>query len=104
MMRSAKVYNFGIYAGDLLEEEKGKKYRFRYYEEYYGPPVSLTLPVERKEFEFNGFPSFFDGLLPEGMQLEALLRSAKIDRNDNFSILLLTGKDLVGSVTVEGGE
>lgn len=103
-MRSAKVYNFGIYAGDLFEEEKGKQYRFRYYDEYSGPPVSLTLPVEQKEYEFNSFPAFFDGLLPEGVQLDALLRKAKIDRNDNFSILLLTGKDLVGSVTVEGGE
>ena len=100
-MRSAKVYNFGIYAGDLFEYEKGKKYRFRYCDEYSGPPVSLTLPVEQQMYEFSNFPPFFDGLLPEGIQLEALLRRAKIDRNDNFSILVMTGKDLVGSVTVE---
>ena len=50
---------------------------------------------------FDEFPPFFEGLLPEGIQLDALLRQTKIDRNDFFSILLITGKDLVGSVTLE---
>jgi serine/threonine-protein kinase HipA len=100
-VRIAKVFNFGIYAGDLIEDEKGAKYRFIYCEEYSGPPVSLTLPSNRREYDFNKFPPFFEGLLPEGVQLEALLRMAKIDSSDFFSILTLTGKDLVGSVTVE---
>lgn len=103
-MRKAEIYNFGIYAGDLIEDERGKKYRFRYADEYSGPPVSLTLPAVVKEYEFDIFPPFFEGLLPEGVQLEALLRKAKIDRNDYFSILLITGKDLVGSVTVQEPE
>ncbi len=100
-MRIAKVFNFGIYAGDLIEDVKGSKYRFRYCEQYSGPSVSLTLPLIRSEYEFNHFPPFFEGLLPEGVQLDALLRKMKIDSNDFFSILMVTGKDLVGSVTVE---
>jgi serine/threonine-protein kinase HipA len=103
-MRIAKIFNFGVYAGDLIEDEKGSKYRFRYCEEYSGSPVSLTLPLIRREYEFNSFPPFFEGLLPEGVQLDALLRKMKIDSNDYFSILLVTGKDLVGSVTVEESE
>jgi len=100
-MRKAKVFNFGIYAGELIELEKTKKYQFNYDNNYNGSPVSLTLPLKQKEYLFDEFPPFFEGLLPEGIQLDALLRQTKIDRNDFFSILLITGKDLVGSVTLE---
>ena len=40
-------------------------------------------------------------LLPEGYQLEALLKRLKIDRDDPFSQLIATGKDMVGSVTIK---
>lgn len=100
-MRKARVYNFGIPAGELIEIETGNKYKFVYLDEYNGPPISLTMPVNKKEFTFEEFPPFFDGLLPEGVQLEALIRQMKIDRNDLFSQLVQVGKDLVGSVTVE---
>ncbi|MCW8805577.1 MAG: HipA N-terminal domain-containing protein [Ignavibacteriaceae bacterium] len=100
-MKKAKVYNFGILAGELIEIEKGHKYKFVYSDNYTGTPVSLTMPVKQKEYEFNQFPPFFDGLLPEGVQLEALIRQMKIDKNDFFSQLLHVGKDLIGSVTVE---
>lgn len=100
-MKKAKVFNFGIYAGDLVELEKNKRYQFNYADTYNGPPISLTLPTKQKEYVFEEFPPFFEGLLPEGIQLDALLRQTKIDRNDFFSILLITGKDLVGSVTLE---
>lgn len=103
-MRKAKVYNFGSYAGELIELEKRKKYEFKYSDKYDGPPVSLTMPTNQREYSFDHFPPFFEGLLPEGIQLDALLRQTKIDRNDYFSILIVTGKDLVGSVTVEEAE
>ncbi len=101
MMRKAKVYNFGIPAGKLIEIEPEHKYKFVYLDDYKGKPISLTMPVNKKEYEFNEFPPFFDGLLPEGVQLEALVRQLKIDKNDYFSQLVCVGKDLVGSVTVE---
>jgi serine/threonine-protein kinase HipA len=100
-MRKARVYNFGIPAGELIEIDRGKKYRFIYFEDYNGPPVSLTMPTKQREYEFNEFPPFFDGLLPEGVQLEALIRQMKIDKHDFFTQLTHVGKDLVGSVTVE---
>jgi serine/threonine-protein kinase HipA len=83
------------------EVEKGGKFVFAYRKGYGGPPVSLTMPVEGERYEFDGFPAFFDGLLPEGEMLEGLLRQAKIDRNDNLGQLLAVGGDLVGAVTVE---
>lgn len=103
-MKKAKVFNFGNYAGELTEIEKGKKYQFIYSDEYSGSPISLTLPINQREYAFDEFPPFFEGLLPEGIQLDALLRKTKIDRNDFFSVLIITGKDLVGSVTVEKAE
>jgi len=100
-MRIAKVYMHNKLAGYLTEVEKNKKYKFSYDDNFEGDPVSLTMPVETKEFIFNSFPSFFDGLLPEGIQLDGLLRIKKIDKDDYFSQLMATGADLVGAVSVE---
>lgn len=100
-MRIAKVYMHNKLAGYLTEVEKNKKYKFSYDNNYKGDPVSLTMPVELKEFNFNSFPPFFDGLLPEGIQLDGLLRIKKIDKDDYFSQLMATGADLVGAVSVE---
>jgi len=100
-MRSAKVFfNKGIFAGILTEHEGKKNYTFNYDPNYDGPPVSLTMPTIQKIYQFDHFPPFFEGVLPEGYQLEALLRLKKIDKNDYFGQLMCTGKDLVGAFSV----
>ena len=99
-MRGAEVSMHGIPAGILEEIETGKKYRFTYIERYNGPSLALTMPVDEKEFIFDRFPPFFDGLLPEGLLLEGLLRLRKIDKFDYLSQLIAVGNDLVGAVTV----
>jgi serine/threonine-protein kinase HipA len=91
----------GIPAGILEEIEIGKKYRFTYLEDYQGPPVSLTMPVADKEFVFDCFPPYFDGLLPEGILLEGLLKQRKIDKYDYLGQLIAVGNDLVGAITVQ---
>lgn len=88
-------------AGILEEIEPGKKYRFTYFEKYSGPSVALTMPVDEKKFVFDRFPPFFDGLLPEGLLLEGLLRQRKIDKHDYLSQLIAVGNELVGAVTVQ---
>ncbi|MFH0866379.1 MAG: HipA N-terminal domain-containing protein [Bacteroidota bacterium] len=100
-MRTAKVFVCGKEAGFFSEIKFGNEYRFEYNDGYIGLPVSLTMPVSRKSFLFDHFPPFFDGLLPEGHQLEGLLKQGKIDRNDFFSQLMLVGNDTVGAVTVK---
>ncbi len=103
--RRAVVCVDGERAGILEETTRGKRYRFSYDEKYTGSPVSLTMPVRSEQYEYRAFPPFFDGLLPEGVQLEALLRSRKIDKEDVFAQLLAVGSDLVGNVTVfDAGE
>lgn len=100
-MRKAKVFVSGNHAGTLYELQQGVAYRFEYIPGYTGKPVSLTMPKSSNVYEYNSFPPFFDGLLPEGYQLVGLLKTAKIDRNDLFSQLLSVGDDLVGNITVK---
>jgi HipA-like protein len=46
----------GMPAGILEEIETGKRYRFIYFESYNGPSISLTMPLDGKEFLFDRFP------------------------------------------------
>ncbi len=98
--RRAVVFVDGERAGVFTEFEKNRHYAFCYDEQYSGAPISLTLPRRKDPYLFRSFPPFFDGLLPEGVQLEALLRSRKIDKDDSWAQLLAVGSDLVGNVTV----
>jgi len=99
-MREAIIYVHNNRAGVLIEENSGS-FRFAYDENYKGEAVSLTMPISNKVYLFDKFPSFFEGLLPEGIMLEGLLRIGKIDKYDYFSQLIATGNDLVGAVTVK---
>lgn len=100
-MRKAKVFVDCVESGVLTELEFAKKYRFEYLEGYNGKAVSLTLPLSQQIYEFDNFPPFFDGLLPEGYQLEGLLKIRKVDRNDYFAQLMAVGSDLIGIITVK---
>ncbi len=84
----------------VLRKEGRSSYSFAYMEAYDGPPISLTMPVREGPYQFDRFPPFFDGLLPEGWQMEALLRQAKLDRHDYVRQLAVVGGDTVGAVTV----
>lgn len=98
-MRRADVFVRKDLAGSLIENDD-KTYVYEYREGYQGAPVSLTLPTTQRRYEFETFPAFFDGLLPEGPQLEALLIQAKLDRDDYFGQIVTVGADLVGAVSV----
>jgi serine/threonine-protein kinase HipA len=99
-MQRAEVFVHSQLAGVLEEIASGNVYRFIYREGYSGPPVSLSMPITDEPYIYNRFPPFFEGLLPEGYNLEALLRVYKIDRNDFFRQLFVVGMDMVGAVTV----
>lgn len=98
MMRKALVKCHNIPCGYL--EEESHTYRFTYLPDYHGVPISLTMPVRPEPYESLAFFPFFDGLLPEGQQLDALLRINKIDATDYFAQILAVGEDVVGAVTV----
>ena len=98
-MRKAKVYQQGRLAG-TLEEIDNRHYRFVYTTGYAGEPISLALPAREAPYEFDKFPALFEGLLPEGQQLDSLLRQYKVDKRDMFRQLLIVGEDVVGSLTI----
>ncbi|WP_338648315.1 HipA N-terminal domain-containing protein [Flavobacterium sp. KS-LB2] len=99
-MKKAIIFVHNKRAGILSENTTGG-YEFAYDDKYAGEPVSLTMPLTTKIYSFAKFPSFFEGLLPEGIMLEGLLKIGKIDKNDYFAQLIATGNDLVGAVTVK---
>ena len=98
-MRAAEVYQQGRLAGKLEEIDRSH-YRFTYAAGYNGEPISRALHVRQAAYEFYKFPALFEGLLPEGIRLEALLRQYKVDKNDMFQQLLIGGEDVVGSLTI----
>lgn len=99
-MKKARILIHNKSAGTLSKQDDGA-FIFQYDKGYTGLPIALTIPVSDEPYIFKLFPSFFDGLLPEGPQLEGLLKQRKIDKNDYFSQLIAVGGDLVGAVTVE---
>lgn len=99
-MRRAEIFQQGALAGTLEELDAGR-WRFTYADGYSGEPVSLTMPRAKAMHEFERFPPAFEGLLPEGIQLEAMLRRYKLDRANLFGQLIVAGQDLVGSLTVK---
>lgn len=103
-MKKAKVFVDGILAGYLEEWEKNKNYEFTYLNDYQGSSISLTMPIKQRKYHFDRFPPFFDGFLPEGFMLDALLRIAKIDEDDRFEQLMRVGGEMVGNITVKRDE
>jgi serine/threonine-protein kinase HipA len=67
-MRKAKVYMYDQLAGVLLEDEQG--YHYQYLKEYLAlesaEAISLTLPLQEKDFFDRVLFPFFDGLIPDG--------------------------------------
>lgn len=100
IVKLARIYQQDQLAG-LLEARDDGTYRFAYDAAFHGEPVSLTMPVSQQVWEFSRFPAPFEGLLPEGVQLDALLRFRKLDHSDLFGQLLAVGGDVVGSLRIE---
>ncbi len=96
--RRAAVFQQDQRAGPLAETKE--ECSFQYADGYHGIPVSLTLTIRPEPYLFSRFPPVFEGLLPEGMMRDALLRRLNIDEDDHFSQLISVGGDLVGSITV----
>lgn len=100
-MRKVRVFVKGAEAGTLSELSQGKEYLFEYLEGYKGIDVSRSMSQNINVYRFDEFPPFFDGLLPEGIQLEGLLKIKKIDKKDYLSQLIAVGDDMIGVVTVK---
>ncbi|EDM27248.1 hypothetical protein LNTAR_21080 [Lentisphaera araneosa HTCC2155] len=98
-MRKVEVSLHGEVAAVLIEYDQNH-YSLEYLDAYNGDPISRALPASSLIYEFDHFPAFFDGLLPEGLQLQYLLKSMKIDEDDYMSQLIAIGDDFVGAISV----
>lgn len=105
-MKTAKVYMYDKWAGDLTEDEDG--YHFQYKQSYLNQPdsepISLTLPLSSKRYYSKILFPFFDGLIPEGWLLDIAQKNWKLNPRDRMSLLLKTCYDCIGAVSIQSQE
>lgn len=103
MMSKGNVYFDSRLCGILEETDTG--YRFSYTDEWFKnpelPAISLTMPKERQVYESTIFFPFFDGLIPEGYLLKQVIDRWGYQSKDRFKILLKSGMDTIGAVTIK---
>lgn len=100
--RRGAVYFGSARAGTLTRKAGGFEFVYdgAYLADSTAPPISLAMPKRAEKYEAKALFPFFDGLLPEGWLLDMICAAAKIDPDDKFRLLLHTGGDPVGAVSV----
>lgn len=103
-MRQVYVYMNDIRAGLLTEDAPGCGYTFVYDQQYLAtdlPPISVRMPKRPEAYSSPAlFPLFFN-MLPEGGNRRAICRSAHLDEDDSFGLLIvMADKDFIGAVNV----
>ena len=104
-MRKAEVFDNGVLAGVLIEDNSDH-YIFRYDDAYFidpnKPAISLSLPKFHKEYHSRFMFPFFSNMVAEGANLSIQSRYLKIDERDILSLLGATAEnDTIGAVTVK---
>ncbi|WP_372750963.1 HipA N-terminal domain-containing protein [Labilibaculum sp.] len=103
-MRRARILYKEEEAGILSQFDDGT-FTFRYHDYWLEnnskPAISLTLPKQQKEYRSAYLPAFFFNMLPEGANRQILCSSKRIDKKDDFGLLLASaGIDTIGAVKV----
>lgn len=103
-MRRANVYNNGVLAGELVEDEK-RHFHFTYNDSYFADEnqkaISLTLPKSQKVYHSETLFPFFFNMLSEGVNRKLQGRTLQLDQRDHFGFLLATANaDTIGAITV----
>lgn len=101
----AEVWRDGERAGLLVRTDKGARFEYlpRFLESHAGGSgIAVHLPLSGAPVETVGInlPTFFAGLLPEGLRLQVLTRALKTSADDLFSMLIAAGADTAGDVVV----
>lgn len=98
----ADVFKAGRRAAQLRRTVSGTA--FAYLPEYAvdGVDIATTLPISGDTLinQAGAVPAFFAGMLPEGRRLTALRRLVKTSADDELSLLLAVGRDVIGDVQV----
>lgn len=102
-VEKADVYKQGLLAASLERTPDGVKFEYlSSWIEEGGPAVASSLPLSSIPQVRPGgaLPAYFSGLLPEGRRLGALRREIKTSADDELSLLLGVGGDVVGDVQI----
>ncbi len=99
--RKADVFYHDRLAGILEETDDGYRFTYAFDHQKTGNPISLSLPLQAEPFESAALFSFFAGMNPEGWYRDIVCATKKIDPTDEFGILLVTGENTIGAVTVK---
>jgi serine/threonine-protein kinase HipA len=104
-MRQAEIYFKGEKAGLLTQLDNGSfiyEYNDLWMSDSSRPPISLTFPKSKKEYKSDYLFPFFFNMLPEGANKQVVGKYNRIDKDDYFSLLLITAQyDTIGAVTVK---
>ena len=104
-MRQAEIFFKGEKAGMLTQLDNGSftyEYDDLWMSDRSKQPISLTLPKSKKEYKSDYLFPFFYNMLPEGANKQVVCKYNRIDKDDYFSLLLITARyDTIGAVTVK---
>lgn len=88
----------------MLEETAGGGTRFRYLPGWQ-EQIACCFPPARREHDWRtGLHPFFEHLAPEGWLRERQARTAHVQQQDDFGLLLRYGADCIGAVGVRPHE
>lgn len=104
-MRQAEIHYKGEKAGMLTQHDDGS-FTYRYDDHWMSdsskPSISLTLPKSGQEYHEPHLFPFFYNMLPEGTNKQVVCSLMRIDRDDYFSLLMITAQyDVIGAITVK---
>lgn len=103
MTRSLTVWWEGVVVGRLALDRHGAM-RFAYDGDWVAdparPPVSFSLPKRPESFSTRLCAPFFEGLLPEGSQREAVAAVLGISSANSFRLLAALGGEVAGALTL----
>lgn len=102
--RQGAIFANDILTGYLTELVLADKlsYTYQYHPDYLltGVPIGHSFPLQSAPFSFDAFPTFFENLLSEGWIKMYQTAKGKLDRRDEFGLLLHNGKVLIGALSV----
>ncbi|EIQ0245481.1 HipA N-terminal domain-containing protein [Escherichia coli] len=98
MHRRVKVLLYGQVVGELSQNDSG--FLFQYAQDYYGPAISISLPVAQRQFPSETLHPYFASLAPEGWLRQRYSQIQHRDENDLLGMLIDNGKNLLGAIQI----
>ena len=88
----------------VLTKERDKSFLFKYDGQYLAKKeaiaISISFPLEGKEFKSQQLHPFFDNLIMEGWLLNQTEKKFHIDKKNRWGLLMLAGANPIGAVSI----